>query len=181
MVDRVSHFAGLLVVFAAACSPTPKAPPLTDETVYENPGIGLRFLVPAGWAIESRAVLPPGPLVKPVVVVSYVPPGAPRPADLTVLAADLKTDASVETFLTEYRVGPEAWTVRSPAEPVTLNGTAATRYVLTRTQGKVEVRREVTAFRRGERMYFFLVTFAVGDVAVREAVRTTIESITWTK
>jgi hypothetical protein len=163
------------------CTPGPKAPPLVDEAVYENPAAGLRFLVPAGWAVQSRASPPAGPLAKPVVLVSYEPVGAPRPADFTVLAADLPADASVETFLVEYRVGPEAWTVLPPAQPVTINGAAATRYVLTRKQGKDEIRREATAFRRDGRVYFFLVTFAATDGAVRDAVRTSIDSITWKK
>jgi hypothetical protein len=64
---------------------------------------------------------------------------------------------------------------------VTINGAAATRYVLTRKQGKDEIRREATAFRRDGRVYFFLVTFAATDGAVRDAVRTSIDSITWKK
>lgn len=170
-----------VVVALAGCTPGPKAPPLTDEAVYENPAAGLRFLVPAGWAVQSRANPPAGPLAKPVVLVSYEPVGAPRPADLTVLAADLPADASVEAFLVEYRVGPETWTVRPPSQPVTINGAAATRYLLTRRQGKDEIRREATAFRRDGRVYFVLVTFAAADEAVRDAVRTSIDSITWTK
>ena len=181
MAARLSRPAVVVLALAAGCTPGPSAPPLTDEAVYENPAVGLRFLVPAGWAVQSRANPPPGALAKPVVLVSYQPPGAPRPADLTVLAADLPADASVEAFLVEYRVGAEGWTVRPPARPVTVNGVSATRYVLTRPQGKDEVRREVTAFRRGGRMYFFLVTFTAADPAVRDSVRSTIESITWTK
>ena len=180
MAARLSRLAVPLVALAG-CSPTPTAPPLTDEAIYENPAVGLRFLVPAGWAVQSRANPPPGPLAKPVVLVAYEPVGAPRPADLTVLAADLPADASAETFLAGYRVGPEAWAVRPPAQPVTFNGVAATRYVLTRREGKDEVRREATAFRRGGRAYFFLVTFAATDEAVRDAARASVNSIIWTK
>jgi hypothetical protein len=171
----------LLAALAAACSPGPKAPPLTDEAVYDNPAAGLRFLAPAGWAIQSRANPPPGPLAKPVVLVSYQQAGAPRPAELTVLAADLPADASAEALLVDYRVGAESWAAHPPARELTVNGVPATRYLLTHTQGKDEIRREVTAFRRGGRAYFFLVTFAAADAPVRDAVRTTIDSITWTK
>jgi hypothetical protein len=177
MAARVLCFAVVL----AGCTPGPKAPPLTDEAVYENPAAGLRFLVPAGWAVQSRANPPSGPLAKPVVLVSYEPVGAPRPADFTVLVADVPADANIEAFMVEYRVGPEAWAVRPPAQPVTINGAAGTRYMLTRKQGKNEIRREATAFRRDGRVYFFLVTFAATDDAVRDSVRTSIQSITWKK
>lgn len=181
MAARPLRPAAVLVALAAACSPGPKAPPLTDEAVYDNPAVGLRFLAPAGWAVQSRANPPPGPLAKPVVLVSYQQAGAPRPTELTVLAADLPAEASVEAFLVDYRVGAETWTARPPAREVTVNGVPATRYLLTRTQGKEEIRREVTTFRRGGRWYFVLVTFAAADAPVRDAVRTTIDSITWTK
>jgi hypothetical protein len=116
-----------------------------------------------------------------VILVSYQQLGVERPAEFTVLSADLPPDADLQAFLIADRVGPDAWTPRPPPGPVTVNGVDATRYLLTRRQGKDEIRREVTAFRRGDRVYFFLVTFATTDETVRAAVRASLESITWTK
>ena len=168
------------VALIVACSDRPKAPPLTQESVYQNDSIGLRFLVPAGWTTQSRAVLPTGQLHKPIVVVSYQG-GAERPAEFRVLVADLSAGADLQQFLTEHRVGGEKWTGQSPIEQLTVNEMQASRFVLTRTQGKEEMRREVTAFRRGERVYFFLVDFAASDAASRDVVRTAINSVTWKK
>jgi hypothetical protein len=39
----------------------------------------------------------------------------------------------------------------------------------------------VTAFRRGDRFYLFLVIFPASDATSRDAVRTAVASVTWTK
>jgi hypothetical protein len=167
---------------AAGCPPrAPKAPPLTPEAVFENAAIGLRFLAPAGWVLQSRATLPDGPLPKPVVVVSYQQSASGKPSDFTLLAADVPEDTDPLRYLDEHAVGATRWALRSPPEVVTVNGTPATRFAQGVTRGKDELRREATAFRRGGRLYFFLVTFAPGDEASRDAVRTALGSVTWTK
>jgi hypothetical protein len=169
------------IVAVAACSDRPKAPPLSADAVYQNEQIGLRFLAPAGWPVQSRSVLPEGPLAKPIVLVSYQRAGGEKPAEFSVLAADLPPDANVEQFLAEHRVGSEWWTARPGGRQVTINGEPATRYLLTRIEGKEEFQREVTAFRRGERIYFFIVAFAGVDIASRDAVRGSVGSVAWTK
>jgi len=176
---RVALSAAVLVI--AGCSNSPHAPPLTTEAVYQNDAIGLRFLAPAGWPLQSRANLPAGRLNKPIVLVSYQRVSGDKPADFKVLAADLAPEASLEHFLTDVPVGPETWSAPSAAQPLTVNGAEATRLVQSRTQGKEEYRREVTAFRRGERVYLFLVNFPVSDATSRDAVRTAVASVTWTK
>jgi predicted Zn-dependent protease len=183
MNTRPIHFIVLAPVIAigAACSDRPKAPPLTAEAVFQNEQIGLRFLAPAGWPVRSRAVLPTGQLAKPIVLVSYQRVGGERLAEFSVLVADLPPDANLEQFVAEHRVGAEQWAARPPSRQVTVNGVSATRCLLTRVQGKEEIHREVTAFRRGERVYFFLVVFAASDASSRDAVRVAVESVTWTK
>ena len=169
----------LLVV--AGCSDRPHAPPLTTEAVYQNDAIGLRFLAPADWPVQSRAILPVGRLVKPIILVSYQRVPGDKPAEFRVLASDLAPEDPLEHFLAGLQVGPETWSAPAGAQPLTVNGTEATRFVQTRTQGKEEYRREVTAFRRGDRVYLFLVNFPASDAASRDAVRTAVASVTWTK
>lgn len=185
MPVRPSRWVPLCILVAApalsGCSTRPKAPPLTAEAVYQNDEVGVRFLAPAGWPMQSRAVLPPGRLARPVVLVAYQAAGSEHAAEFSLLAADIPPGGGLEQYLVGHRVGAETWAVQSPGRAVTMNGTAATRVVLARAEGKEEVRREVTAFRRGERTYLFLVTFAAADRASRDAVGTSLESITWTK
>src|SRR5262249_46264967 len=172
----------LLPLLFAGCSNRPHAPPLTTEAVYQNDAIGLRFLAPAGWPVQSRATLPTGRLAKPIILVTYQRGPGDKPAEFKGLAADLGPEACPPTFLTDLRVGPGAWPAPWAARPLTVNGAEATRYVQTRTQGKEEYRREVTAFRRGDhRVYLLLVIFPASDAASRDAVRTAVASVTWTR
>ena len=170
-----------LIAVAVGCSDKPQAPPLTDEAVFEDDRVGLRFLVPDGWVVQSRATVPEGPLSRTIIVVSYRRDLGQRPVTLEVLVADVPADANLERWLAERGTGGEMWSARGPNKSVTINGVEATHFGQTRTKGSDELRRDVTAFRRGNRVYFFVLrhTAANGDVA--ETVRSTIESISWTK
>jgi hypothetical protein len=180
--SRARAILGLSLALAAGgCSERPKAPPLVNDSVYQNDKIGLRFLAPEGWSMSSRAELPPGPLSKPVILVAYHLSKGESHSELEVMAADLPADSDLGKFLLEHRIGAAAWTLKPPPEKVTINGVEATRHVLTRTASRGEVRREATAFRRGDRVYFFIVTFAANDPGARDAARQCVQSANWTK
>jgi hypothetical protein len=172
--------ATLFVLLASlGCAERPKAPPLVNDTVYQNDRIGLRFLAPDGWALASRAELPSSALPKPVILVGYHLTRGENQSELEVLAADLPDDADPERILLMHRIGAASWTPKPPAEPVSINGVDATRITLTRKTDKGEVRREATAFRRGGRVYYFIITFAANDVAARDAARQSVQSVNW--
>jgi hypothetical protein len=154
---------------------------LTDEAVFRDNEIGLRFLVPAGWTIRSRAVVPRGRLSRTVVVASYQQPTGPRAATFEVLVIDRPAGDELERALAEHGTGSLNWTPRAPARQITLNGADAIQFVLVSRQGKEEYRRDATAFRREDRVYFFVLTYSAADPDIRDAIRTTIESISWTK
>jgi hypothetical protein len=170
-----------LALAAASCSDRPKAPPLVNEAVYQNPKAGVRFLAPEGWSITSRSDLPQGRLEKPIVLVSYVQNEGMKPGEFELMAVDLPEDANLGEFLVGYRIGPEKWVMKPPPAATTVGGEAATQFVLTRKLGKSEYRREATAVRRGGRAYFFVVTFLTADVEHRDQARKSVESVTWTK
>ena len=176
------RFAGLafaLALLAVGCSDRPKAPPITNDPVFQNDKIGLRFLAPEGWPMVARADPPPGRLSRPVVIVSYAQAKGEKPAEFELMAADLPDDADLVQFLADHRIGKDKWDVKPAAEPVKVNGVAGTRYTMTRGSGKNEYRREATAFRRNERVYFFIVTFGAADPEHRDHARRSIESISW--
>ncbi len=164
------------------CDDGPHAPALTSETVYRNDAIGLRYLAPPGWLIQARANLPTERVDRPIVLASYKRMGSEDQADFQLMIADPPTDADIQQFVVEYRVGKEVWSVRQPAEAVDVNGTAATRVFLTRLKkGKYTLYRDVTAFRRDGRLYGFIVTYSPSDTASRDAVFKALDTVTWAK
>ena len=175
------HGVCLLTILLTACGCTekPKAPPLINDTVYQNDKIGLRFLAPEGWSVSSRADLPSSALPKPIILVAYQLSKGGSHSELQILAADLPEDADFGKVLVEHRIGAAKWTLKPPPEKVTINGSEATRLILTRVSDKKEVRREATAFRRGGRVYFFIITFASSDSAARDAARQCVQSVSW--
>lgn len=170
-----------LIAAMCGCTERPKAPALVNEPVYQYEKIGLRFLTPEGWSITSRAVLPPGALSKPMILVAYHMKNEEHPTALEVLAADVPEGTDLVQYLIDGRIGQGDWTIKSPAENLSINGAEAIRYLLSQRAGKFEHLREVTAFRRGGRVYFFITSFVSTDPGNRDMARKSIESVTWTK
>lgn len=168
-----------LAVFAAwGCSDRPRAPALTNDAVYTDDRAGLKFMVPDGWLMGMRSVPPPGRLEKPAQLVRYHPPAADRAADLELLAIDLPESDDLGKYLAEHQAGGKKWAAVGPPKPVQANGVPATRYEYA-SAGKTEFRREITAFRRGDRVYLFLTTYGKNDTSSRDQVRLAIESVVW--
>jgi hypothetical protein len=94
----------LVLLGFIGCAERPKAPPLVNDTVYQNDKIGLRFLAPEGWSIASRADLP-ATLPKPIILVAYHTSKGDLSAELEVLAADLPEGSDYGEFLIEHRIG----------------------------------------------------------------------------
>lgn len=168
------------LVLAAACSDRPKAPPLTTEAAFQDDRIGLRFLVPAGWTIQSRTAVPDGPPTRTIVVASYRRTAGAKPATFEILAMSLPPDADPERYLAEHGPGSEKWVRGSPAAG-SVGGAGPIRFVQVREPGKGDTRRDVVAYRRGERTYYFVLTAPASDAEARAAIRTTIDSITWAR
>jgi hypothetical protein len=170
----------LVAALAAGCSERPTAPALTNEAVYQNDKIGLRFLAPEGWTITARTDLPSS-LPRPVTVVAYAVTHDRKTAELEVTAADLPEGSDLGAFLAGYQVGAQKWTPKKGPDDVTVNGAAGKRFLMSAGKGKDETLRETTAFRRGGRVYFFLVSFPASDPDRRDQARKSIDSVTFTK
>ena len=96
-----------------------------------------------------------------------------------MLAVDLPPDADLIRFLADDRVGSEQWTPPKSAGLVTINGVQATRLMYAgRGREESTARSRPSAARA---IYVFLVTFAASDPAGRDAVRTSVESVTSAK
>jgi hypothetical protein len=138
-------------------------------------------MVPEGWTQHSRAELPDGSLDRERMLVSYQLLGKSRPSTFQISAADLPANTDMSKYLTGAAFGIEDWKVKPPAEHLTIDGQPATRFTFVRvTLGPgSKALREVVAFRRGERVYFFATLFPGADDKAREQIHRALESLVW--
>jgi hypothetical protein len=166
---------------AGGCRPKPRAPALLDEPVYQNAREGFRFLVPEGWIIAARADVPPGPAETERMLVQYQHSAGEKPATFEVSLADLPEGTDLASHLAGPSFGAEHWDLSGPPEKVEVDGVAGTRYGFTARADRKALAREVTAFRRGGRVYFFTALASRDDTGAREQVRRAVGRIIWTK
>jgi hypothetical protein len=182
---RVSRStAGLLALSAAlvlGCNSRPVAPALRDDPVYQNDREGFRFLVPEGWSQQAKSEVPPGKLKKEHLLVQYKRLGGDKGAMLEVTMADLPSSADLSAQLAGPSYGAKSWQPSGKAETLEVDGVPATRLKFTTRMGKEDMTKEVVAFRRGERVYFFVGLFTPADGKAREQVRRAVLSTTWKK
>ncbi len=163
----------------AGCEERPRAPALTNEAIYHNRTIGLRFLTPEGWALYAKSALPPGPADHPMLLAAYQRSEGQARGDLELYAVDLPAGQDLLAYLAAHPIGPDKWSSRGNPQSETINGAAATRYTQSAPRPKGEMRREIVAFRRPDRTYLFVLTHPSSDTQLREQARRSIESATW--
>lgn len=168
--------AGLL----AGCRPRPKAPALLDEPVFQN-AEGFRFLVPEGWIMAARGNLPPGALDKERLLVQYRRAESDSQATLEVSAADLPEDANLADYLSGPSFSATHWDRSGSPEKLEAGGQPGTRYRFTALINRAKLAKEVTVFRRGERVYFFTLLFAPADATAPEQIHRALGRLVWTK
>ena len=174
--------AGLFAVTAAllaGCTPRPSAPALTDEPVYQNEQEGFRFLAPDGWKQQARSNLPPGKTAEERRLVEYQRPPAGKPATFEVSLVDLPEDTSLATYLGRRWSRSDQARLKSGPDKLDVGGAPAVRLAFALRREGDDLTREVTAFRRGERVYFFTGTFPARDPAARDQVRRAVASVVW--
>jgi hypothetical protein len=165
--------------FLAGCGPRPRAPAIEDDPVYTNESEGFRFRVPEGWHQSAHAVLPPGRLEKERLLVQYRRSDPGRQATLEVAAADLPPSTDLPAYLSEPAYGAEKWRVVAGPQRVEAGAVEGTRYDLTARVGSDDMTREVVAFRRGERVFFFTALFLSKDPDAREQFRRSLGRLVW--
>lgn len=169
----------LLFIFVIGCSQGPKAPPLEDGPVFYDRQEGFRFLVPDGWKQSVHALVPPGRLEDERIIVEYHLP-TEKAASFAVTCADINPSLKLDDYVATHVPGGAHWKLTGPGQPCRIQDVPAERMMLTgHPQGPEPYTREVLAFRRGDRVYFFTGIFATSDKAAAEQVHQTNESIIW--
>lgn len=175
LVVLVFVFGGL----SGCGSPRPQAPALQDEPIYQNNREGFRFISPEGWKQLAKSDLPEGELDKERLLVRYMPTVSGRGATLEVTMADLPESTDLAKYLAGPSLGVKEWKALSAPVALDINGMPATRLAYSGRIGKVQYLKEVTVFRRRERVYFFTALVPRGDTKSREIVRRAVASTTW--
>jgi hypothetical protein len=168
-----------LLLTASACGWKPSAPALTDEPVYRDRREGFRFFVPEGWKQRARGEVPSGKISGERMLVEYKCLHCSLPATLMVTVSDVPTTTTLSTYLVKNTLTGEKWRLSAPAEDFTLNGEPAARITYVMPAGKEEMVRDIVAFRRGERVYFFKGFYAASDAKSRRALQTAVDTIVW--
>jgi hypothetical protein len=166
----------LAAVLLAGCSSGPRAPALIDSAVYEDDREGFRFLVPEGWKISGRAELPPAPVPKLRMLVNYHRPAGTGPsATMEVSAGDLPPSTDWAEKFGKPSYGVRSWTKTGAIEHVSTQGADGERWQF-QSEGSAK---EVTVFRRKDRVYLFTLVYSAKDPTARDQYRRAIGSLIW--
>ena len=171
--------AAFLAFFLAGCGSRPSAPPLQDGPVFKETREGFRFFVPNGWRQGARGVVPPGKIPKERMLVEYKCMTCASPGVLRVTVADVEESTTLSDYLAKNTLTGEKWRLLAPAENFTINGAPAARITYEKREGKDETIREVVAFRRGVRVYFFNGYYAKSDKDSRQAIKVAVDTVVW--
>jgi hypothetical protein len=162
----------------AGCDSRPAAPALQNDPIYRNKKEHFRLLAPEGWIQTARQELPAGHIDKERLLVQYTR-SSDRPATFEVSCADLPESTDLVAFMEGPGYGSTRWRKNGPADKIEIGGLAGTRLALSARIDGEDKTREVAAFRRGGRVYFFTGLYAASDTAARDQVRRAIDGIIW--
>jgi hypothetical protein len=173
--------AAAALVLLAGCTHRPSAPPLQNDPVYQNAQAGFRFLVPEGWTQQARAEIPPGRIDKERLLVRYSRPSGAKVAALEASLADLPPSTDLVQFQAAASFGSKKWQPAGPPEQVEVGRRPGVRLNFTSTVDGEDTTKEVVAFRRGDRVFFFTGVFPTADTGARDEVRRAVGSVIWKK
>lgn len=166
------------VLVMAGCGSRPSAPALQDGPVYRDDREGFRFFVPEGWKQRARGTVPRGSIEGERMLAEYKSPRG-LPATLQVTVTDLPESESLDDYLAKNTKTGEDWRLQGAVESFTINNVPAARIKYVKGRDDSQMIREVVAFRKGVRVYFFKSFYAKVDVRSRDALQTAVETIVW--
>ena len=172
---------GVALTLSAGCNSRPSAPALKDGPIFKDSREGFRFNVPDGWKQRARGQVPAGPVEGERMLAEYKCVTCAKPAALEVTVATVPAAASLSEYVTKHTLTGEHWRLSAPTEEFTINAQPAVRitYVLRAGKDKDDMVREIVAFRRGERVYFFKGFYATSDSKSRKEIRAAVDSVVW--
>jgi hypothetical protein len=98
---------------------------------------------------------------------------------LMVTVADVPVSTSLSEYITKNTLTGETWRLVAPAEDFTINDVPAARITYVKGEGSEATIRDIIAFRRQERVYFFKSFYASDDARSRKALQAAVDTIVW--
>ncbi|MFM7842780.1 MAG: hypothetical protein ACKPEY_00920 [Planctomycetota bacterium] len=167
----------MALVGSSGCDSRPRAPALRDSAVYQNRAAGLRFLVPQGWTQVASSVLPSGELSAEFMLVKYQMRTTAQGATLELLCFDDPKASDLVAYHAQASHGIAEWKrVGEPAE-FTQTGVVGMRAEYLGSVAKSTMHKDVTVFRRGQRVFSFVGLYWQDDQAAREEIRRAVDSL----
>jgi hypothetical protein len=157
----------------------PSAPPWDRGPVFREGREGFRFSVPDGWTQTVRGAVPAGKIASERVLTEYKCMTCARPSVLQVSVADVPLESPLTEYVLKNTLTGEKWQKSAGPEEFTINSEPAVRITYVQREGKAEGFKEIVAFRRGERVYFFKGFYAGTDPKARTALRAAVDTIVW--
>lgn len=171
--------AALLAVALAGCDSRPSAPPLQDGPIYQNSREGFRFVPPEGWKQRARGEVPAGKIASERLLAEYKCMTCTKPASVEISVADVPESVPLHEYVKTHLAVADQLRLTGKPETFEINGAPAVRVVYSMRLGKDEMLRAITAFRRGERVYFFTGIYMASDPKSRKEIQTAIDSVVW--
>lgn len=176
----------VLLVFTVWRSTSgPSAPLLRNESVYQNSRAGFRFSVPDGWTLIAKSDMPPGGTSQERILAEYKLL-SDRPASLLVTYLDLSASTELLVYLRSTAFGranesqdSDRWRISGEPETLTIDGHEAARIRMVSGKAPALSSRDVVAFRRGDRAFFFTGLYTTADSKSGQQIQRAIESVRW--
>ena len=166
-----------IVLPGSGCDSRPRAPALRDSAVYQNRAAGLRFLVPQGWTQVASSALPGGKLEAELMLVKYQMRTTAKGATLELLCMDNSQSLDLIDYHGQSSHGIATWNRQGDPVAVTAGDVAGERVEFTGSVAKSTMHKNVTVFRRGQRVFSFVGLYWEDDQAAREEIQRAVDSL----
>jgi len=136
-------------------------------------------MVPDGWTQTASSILPAGELEEEAFLVRYrvKSPVAGSTLQVECLQEDAQSSLQEHHSAASYRVN--RWDSTGEPQTVTIGGLQAQRMIFQATMDDRQLSKEVTCFRKGNRVYSFVGLFASQDEKAQQQIRRAVNSLIW--
>ncbi|MCS7044978.1 MAG: hypothetical protein NZO58_01350 [Gemmataceae bacterium] len=145
---------------------------------YKADDVGLRFTPPPKWSMQLTSNEDPEHPLKERIVVKFKRIVAKAPAAwlrVTIVTTDNADEPIAETV--KNRSPGKGWKSVGPPENLTISGLPAAKMTYHGDYSGARSIRELIGVRRGNRVFYFMITYQVADRAAQEEARQALQTV----